>query len=50
MLREMVVGKYNFFLDEMILWKNRLIKAMLEQDGSCPDYISELVYTSNQEL
>ena len=50
MLREMVVGKYNFFLDEMILWKNRLIKATLEQDGSCPDYISELVYTSNQEL
>ena len=47
MLWEMAVGKYNFFLDEMILWKNRLIKATLEQDGSCPDYIFKLIYTSS---
>jgi hypothetical protein len=46
-LHEMAVGKYNFFLNEMILRKNRLIKIMLEQDGSCPDYISELIYTSS---
>jgi len=45
MLREMGVKKYNFFLDEMILQKNRLIKATLEREGTCPNYISNLMYT-----
>lgn len=47
-LREMTAKKYNFFLDEMILRKNRLVKATLEQEGNCPDYISDLIYTSTQ--
>ena len=49
MLREMTAKKYNFFLDEMILRKNRLVKVILEQDGNCPDYISELIYTSTSQ-
>ena len=33
MCREMRVDKYNYFLDEMIMRKNRLMKAKLAKDG-----------------
>ncbi|KAJ7587809.1 hypothetical protein C8J56DRAFT_942650, partial [Mycena floridula] len=36
--REMVVHRYNYFLDEMILRRNRLIHAKLEKDGKNPSY------------
>lgn len=45
-LREMGVRKYNFFLDEMILRKNKLIKASLEKANLSPDYIPDLIYNS----
>ncbi|KAF7308041.1 hypothetical protein MKEN_01166400 [Mycena kentingensis (nom. inval.)] len=35
-LREMGCVKFNFFLDEMILRKNKLTVAKLEADGACP--------------
>ncbi|KDR76386.1 hypothetical protein GALMADRAFT_67947, partial [Galerina marginata CBS 339.88] len=44
-LREMRVTKYNFFLDEMILRKNRIIKAALEKKGLDPHYILDLCYS-----
>jgi hypothetical protein len=34
--REMLVDKYNFFLDEMITRKNRLTKLNLERAGTVP--------------
>lgn len=34
--REMTAHKYAFFLDEMILQKNRIVKAKLEADGCKP--------------
>jgi hypothetical protein len=34
--REMTVDKYNFFLDEMILLRNELTVAKLEQEGMMP--------------
>jgi hypothetical protein len=34
--REMLVDKYNFFLDEMILHHNVLTQAKLEKDGHYP--------------
>jgi hypothetical protein len=40
MCREMLVDKYNFFLDEMIMRKNFLTKAKLELDGQAPDYFA----------
>lgn len=48
-LREMGVQKYNSFLDEMILHKNRIIKDKLKKDGACPSYISDLIYTSTSD-
>lgn len=41
-LREMGADKYDFFLDEMIMRKNRLTKAKLEAAGVLPDYIPNL--------
>ncbi|KAJ7051020.1 hypothetical protein C8F01DRAFT_1343341 [Mycena amicta] len=35
-LREMGATKFDFFLDEMILRKNRLTVAKLEAEGACP--------------
>jgi hypothetical protein len=35
--RDMLVDKYNFFLDEMILRRNRVVKAKLEKEGRHPD-------------
>ncbi|KAF7304605.1 hypothetical protein HMN09_00863800 [Mycena chlorophos] len=35
-LREMGAVKYNFFLDEMIMRKNRITIAKLEAEGACP--------------
>ncbi|KAF7331311.1 hypothetical protein MKEN_00008300 [Mycena kentingensis (nom. inval.)] len=35
-LRKMGCVKFNFFLDEMILRKNKLTVAKLEADGACP--------------
>lgn len=34
--REMLVDKYNFFLDEMILRRNRMTKEKLEKTGEMP--------------
>ncbi|KAG2131405.1 uncharacterized protein EDB93DRAFT_1255512 [Suillus bovinus] len=34
--REMIVHRYRFFLDEMVLQKNRLTRAKLEKEGRCP--------------
>jgi len=41
-LREMGQVKYNFFLDEMILRKNRITKETLQTNGEYPDYIPDL--------
>jgi hypothetical protein len=35
--REMLVDKYNFFLDEMILRRNSLTRARLEKQGHSPE-------------
>jgi hypothetical protein len=35
-LREMGVVKFNFFLDEMIMRRNRIVRAKLEKDGMIP--------------
>jgi hypothetical protein len=43
-LREMGATKFNFFLDEMILRKNRLTITKLEADGSCPNIRPNLSY------
>lgn len=43
-LREMGVKKYNFFLDEMIMRKNRITKISLEKDGVSPDYVPGLFF------
>ncbi|KAJ7351332.1 hypothetical protein DFH08DRAFT_957652 [Mycena albidolilacea] len=43
-LREMGATKFNFFLDEMILRKNRLTVTKLEADGSCPNIRPNLSY------
>jgi hypothetical protein len=40
MCREMRVDKYNYFLDEMIMRKNRLTKAKLAKDGMNPRYFT----------
>ncbi|KAG0696840.1 hypothetical protein DFH29DRAFT_812545 [Suillus ampliporus] len=34
--REMIVHRYRFFLDEMVMQKNRLTKAKLEKEGRRP--------------
>jgi hypothetical protein len=34
--REMLVDKYSFFLDEMIMRKNRLVRAKLEKEMHMP--------------
>ena len=44
-LREMGVTKYNFFLDEMVLRKNRLTRTSLQQVGTSPSYIPDLFFT-----
>jgi hypothetical protein len=36
--REMLVDKYNFFLDEMIMLRNKMTVAKLERDGMMPGY------------
>jgi hypothetical protein len=35
-LREMLVERYNFFLDQMILLRNRMTRKKLQKDGHCP--------------
>jgi len=40
MCREMRVDKYNFFLDEMIMRKNRMTKSKLHKDGMNPRYFA----------
>ncbi|TFK80894.1 hypothetical protein K466DRAFT_503083 [Polyporus arcularius HHB13444] len=37
-VREMLPVKYDFFLDEMILRRNRIIRAQLERRGKYPNY------------
>jgi hypothetical protein len=43
-LREMGSDKYDFFLDEMVMRKNRLTKAKLEAAGALPDHVPGLTY------
>ncbi|KAJ7165520.1 hypothetical protein C8R43DRAFT_1122234 [Mycena crocata] len=43
-LREMGSDKYDFFLDEMVMRKNRLTKTELEGAGALPDYVPNLKY------
>jgi hypothetical protein len=38
-LGEMGADQYEFFLDEMIMRKNRLTRAKLEKDGAAPAQI-----------
>jgi len=38
----MGVVKFNFFLDKMIMRKNRVTKAKLEADGAFPHYVKDL--------
>lgn len=45
-VREMGVVKYEFFLDEMILQKNKLTRAKLEAEGCIPGYRRELRFAS----
>lgn len=40
MCHEMLVDKYNFFLDEMIAKKNRMTKAKLVKGGMNPRYMA----------
>lgn len=37
-VREMLVDRYNFFLDEMIILRNRMTHAKLAREGHCPMY------------
>lgn len=37
-VREMLVDRYNFFLDEMIILRNRMTHAKLTREGHCPMY------------
>ena len=46
MLREMGTVKFNFFLDEMIMRKNRMTKAKLESDGHFPHYVQGIHFLS----
>jgi len=41
-LWEMGVVKFNFFLDEMIMRKNQIVKGKLEKDGMFPDAMKGL--------
>ena len=34
--REMLPDKYDFFLDQMIIMRNRMMKTKLEKAGRCP--------------
>lgn len=45
-LREMGVDKYNFLLDELVMRKNELTKAKLNNDGHIPSYIPGLIFSS----
>ena len=36
MCREMLVDKCDFFLDQMILRRNRMMRAKLDAQGACP--------------
>lgn len=47
MLREMTVEKYNFFLDELIMRKNEVIKHKLEVDGQLPSYIPGIQFSTS---
>lgn len=35
-VREMLVDRFNFFLDQMILLRNQMTQDKLEKDGWCP--------------
>ncbi|KAF8964966.1 hypothetical protein BDZ97DRAFT_1659637 [Flammula alnicola] len=45
-LREMKADRYNFLLDELIMRKNRVLKAKLEKEGHLPSYVPGLRYNS----
>lgn len=46
-VREMSAVKYDFFLDEMILRKNELTRAKLEQKGYLPGYNDTLRFSTS---
>ncbi|KAF6742941.1 hypothetical protein DFP72DRAFT_829203 [Ephemerocybe angulata] len=43
-LREMSAERYNFLLDELLMRKNRIVKAKLEAQGHLPGYYPGLQY------
>ena len=45
-LREMKADRYNFLLDELIMRKNRVLKAKLEKEDHLPSYVPGLRYNS----
>lgn len=45
-LREMKANRYNFLLDELIMRKNRVLRAKLEKEGHLPSYVPGLRYNS----
>ena len=45
-LREMQADRYNFLLDELIMRKNRALKAKLEKDERLPGYVPGLRYSA----
>lgn len=44
MVHEIGAVRYNFFLDEMIIQKNRLAHAKLEAEGCIPTYCRDLQF------
>ena len=48
-LREMKASRYNFLLDELIMRKNRLLKAKLKKEEHLPSYIPGLRYNIHQQ-
>jgi len=48
--REMKASRYNFLLDELIMRKNRLLKAKLAKDEHLPSYVPGLRYSTLQPL
>ncbi|KAJ6592961.1 hypothetical protein B0H19DRAFT_1279753 [Mycena capillaripes] len=44
MLWEMGSDKYDYFLDEMVMRKNKLTKAKLKGEDALPDYVPNITY------
>jgi hypothetical protein len=40
----MNADRFNFLLDELIMWKNRLLISKLEHNGDGPSHFPDLSY------